>query len=262
MASGAANQLNQLSNHHSPNSNSKDSLAGHPHFSYIQTPSVLQNQASHLSQGIQNVDKNAFSSDEVPTDTGAASAQPQASQNTLEWPHQPQLFGSTSSTQPISIPSPSTFQPATIFQRVTPFGTPSNFSLPSYHESSGIFSLSSSLSTSSNNCLKSQHLTDVPTFATNADPTFSKPVFASTVGSSTNSTHPSSKPRGQRCGKEGCFDKVAKIIGSCKYCEANFCSLHRLPEQHACSHLEDVKKASFDKYSDKLLKEKCVAEKV
>merc|ERR1712028_266031 len=39
---------------------------------------------------------------------------------------------------------------------------------------------------------------------------------------------------------------VVAMIGTCKWCENNFCQEHRLPEGHACPAMDTCKKASFD----------------
>ena len=65
-----------------------------------------------------------------------------------------------------------------------------------------------------------------------------------------------------RCGIDGCTERVAPIVGDCSYCHAKFCSSHRLPEAHACSNLAACRQAAFDRNSNKLMSEKCVAAKV
>ncbi|KAI9224959.1 hypothetical protein BC828DRAFT_216144 [Blastocladiella britannica] len=50
-----------------------------------------------------------------------------------------------------------------------------------------------------------------------------------------------------RCNHQGCTDKVAKIIGDCRFCASKFCSRHRLPESHACEGIDSCRQASFDK---------------
>ena len=67
---------------------------------------------------------------------------------------------------------------------------------------------------------------------------------------------------GKRCAVEGCTDKVAKIIGDCRYCSSSYCSRHRLPEAHTCKNIQSCREESFSKNSNKLLGEKCVADKV
>lgn len=69
------------------------------------------------------------------------------------------------------------------------------------------------------------------------------------------------KPKG-RCGFSDCLERVAKIIGDCKYCTESFCSRHRLPESHSCNNLKGCKQESFKRNSVKLFGEKCVADKV
>merc|ERR1712086_863698 len=48
------------------------------------------------------------------------------------------------------------------------------------------------------------------------------------------------------CLLEGCKGRVVAMIGTCKWCENNFCQEHRLPEGHACPAMDTCKKASFD----------------
>merc|ERR1712028_97794 len=48
------------------------------------------------------------------------------------------------------------------------------------------------------------------------------------------------------CLLDGCKGRVVAMIGTCKYCENNFCQEHRLPEGHACPGLDSCKKQSFD----------------
>jgi len=53
-----------------------------------------------------------------------------------------------------------------------------------------------------------------------------------------------------------------KIVGDCKYCQKKYCSLHRLAESHVCPNLEWCRTESFEKNTSKLMKEKCVADKI
>merc|ERR1712146_759894 len=48
------------------------------------------------------------------------------------------------------------------------------------------------------------------------------------------------------CLLEGCSGRVVAMIGTCKWCNNNFCQEHRLPECHACPGIESCKKAAFD----------------
>ena len=65
-----------------------------------------------------------------------------------------------------------------------------------------------------------------------------------------------------RCAFGTCTDKVVKIIGDCRYCQAKFCGRHRLPEAHACVNLTNCKQVAHERNSVKLLSERCVASKV
>lgn len=69
------------------------------------------------------------------------------------------------------------------------------------------------------------------------------------------------RPKG-RCAAGECTDRVAKIIGDCKYCGMGYCSRHRLPESHQCDNIQGCKQQSFEKNSSKLMGEKCVADRV
>jgi predicted nucleic acid binding AN1-type Zn finger protein len=53
-----------------------------------------------------------------------------------------------------------------------------------------------------------------------------------------------------------CKRKVPLIIGHCKYCDGEYCSVHRLPEDHNCSHMGTCKKTHYDKNLIKLMSEK------
>ena len=70
------------------------------------------------------------------------------------------------------------------------------------------------------------------------------------------------QPKKTRCFLEGCSDRIAKIIGDCRYCSSKFCGKHRLPETHLCPNMQTCKQQSFEKNSNKLMNEKCVANKV
>ncbi len=69
-------------------------------------------------------------------------------------------------------------------------------------------------------------------------------------------------PRGGRCALGDCIDRVAKIIGECRYCSLSYCAKHRLPESHACDNIKGCRQQSYEKNSTKLMGEKCVADKV
>ena len=34
--------------------------------------------------------------------------------------------------------------------------------------------------------------------------------------------------------------KKSSIIGGCKYCNSNYCNIHRLPETHVCVNKEEL----------------------
>lgn len=65
-----------------------------------------------------------------------------------------------------------------------------------------------------------------------------------------------------RCTVLGCGERIAKIVGECRYCGHGYCSRHRLPESHQCDNMQGCRQQSYEKNSSKLLGEKCVADKV
>ncbi|ORE06513.1 hypothetical protein BCV72DRAFT_207201 [Rhizopus microsporus var. microsporus] len=65
-----------------------------------------------------------------------------------------------------------------------------------------------------------------------------------------------------RCSLELCTSAYVKIIGDCNYCQAKYCSRHRLPEDHACYNMNVCKQLAHRRNSEKLLNECCVASKV
>jgi ubiquitin C len=65
-----------------------------------------------------------------------------------------------------------------------------------------------------------------------------------------------------RCAVTGCVDRVAKVVGDCRYCGHGYCSKHRLPESHECDNMQGCRQQSYEKNSSKLMGEKCVADKV
>ena len=82
-----------------------------------------------------------------------------------------------------------------------------------------------------------------------------------------NKTIDESKPKStfvkkSRCFVDGCNKKIAKIIGDCKFCNNKFCELHRLPEIHVCSKMNDVKSKSKNILENRLLSEKCISNKL
>jgi predicted nucleic acid binding AN1-type Zn finger protein len=77
------------------------------------------------------------------------------------------------------------------------------------------------------------------------------------------STSPISVPNVQknRCYRDGCTERIAKIVGDCRYCGHGYCSRHRLPESHDCDNIQGCRQQSYEKNSSKLMGEKCVADK-
>ncbi len=65
-----------------------------------------------------------------------------------------------------------------------------------------------------------------------------------------------------RCVTPGCGERVARVVGECRYCGGGFCGRHRLPEAHACAELGSCREESHARNSSRLLEGKCVADKV
>ncbi|KAI8149798.1 hypothetical protein BJV82DRAFT_584691 [Fennellomyces sp. T-0311] len=70
------------------------------------------------------------------------------------------------------------------------------------------------------------------------------------------------KPRRSRCAFQDCTDKVVKIVGDCRYCQSKYCVRHRLPETHACENMTSCRQDAYNRNSNKLLRERCVGNKV
>ncbi|KAL7412819.1 hypothetical protein BDY24DRAFT_341309, partial [Mrakia frigida] len=59
-----------------------------------------------------------------------------------------------------------------------------------------------------------------------------------------------------------CPSAAVRIVGTCPHCELHFCSTHRLPEEHKCSHLQQCRDAAFEANRARLVSERTVARKV
>ena len=44
-----------------------------------------------------------------------------------------------------------------------------------------------------------------------------------------------------RCFYQKCHQKVALVVGTCRYCNSSYCLKHRLPEEHTCKNMNDCK---------------------
>ena len=59
-----------------------------------------------------------------------------------------------------------------------------------------------------------------------------------------------------------CKQKAGLLTFACKYCESSFCTQHRLPEEHACSHISEMKaKCKLDNTSN-IRNNVCVSKKI
>ena len=68
--------------------------------------------------------------------------------------------------------------------------------------------------------------------------------------------------KSNKCFTDECLDRVAKIVGECRYCSHSYCGKHRLPESHACEKISNCRQESYARNSDKLLNGKCIADKL
>ncbi|TFK29836.1 nuclear protein [Coprinopsis marcescibilis] len=59
-----------------------------------------------------------------------------------------------------------------------------------------------------------------------------------------------------------CSSAALRIVGECPHCQAQFCTSHRLPEHHECTHLEDCRQQAFERNKTKLESERTVASKI
>ena len=65
----------------------------------------------------------------------------------------------------------------------------------------------------------------------------------------------------KRCGAmldttQRCSQAAINIVGQCGACQVAYCGKHRLPEDHACVGMEQVRKAAHDKLAMKLTSER------
>ncbi|KAJ3213712.1 hypothetical protein HDU67_002553 [Dinochytrium kinnereticum] len=94
-------------------------------------------------------------------------------------------------------------------------------------------------------------------------PSSTSSTSATAIESPTPSPPASATPKRKvtRCAF-GCGSAAVKSVGTCRYCSAQFCSKHRLPEAHACSNLSTCVTAARDNLAKRLISEKTVAQKV
>lgn len=71
-----------------------------------------------------------------------------------------------------------------------------------------------------------------------------------------------SKKKKSKCTFEQCSSVPLKIVGICDYCQGNFCSQHRLLENHLCKGLQSCKDNAYEKNAIKLHTESTITNKV
>lgn len=57
-----------------------------------------------------------------------------------------------------------------------------------------------------------------------------------------------------KCSFENCYRKIS-LIGNCKYCNNNYCNIHRLSEMHNCENLNVLINNSKQSLTEKLKRE-------
>lgn len=66
----------------------------------------------------------------------------------------------------------------------------------------------------------------------------------------------------KRCAFEGCKHKILSIGINCHKCKQYFCGNHRLPEEHICPYMQEIKEEAHTNLSNILQQQKCVAAKI
>lgn len=66
----------------------------------------------------------------------------------------------------------------------------------------------------------------------------------------------------KRCQHPDCKNKILSMAICCGQCHKKFCAKHRLPEDHLCENLQELKDKKFQENSEKLMREKCVLKQV
>lgn len=64
-----------------------------------------------------------------------------------------------------------------------------------------------------------------------------------------------------KCNFKTC-KKASVLIGDCKYCQGNFCNMHRIVEQHLCKNIQQCKVKALEKHTEKIMSGKCVGIKI
>lgn len=67
-----------------------------------------------------------------------------------------------------------------------------------------------------------------------------------------------------KCSFDGCKKKVNVVtkVGHCKFCSKDYCSVHRLVEDHKCPEIKSCHQAAKDVNTNKLMSEQCVSIKL
>ncbi|AGO11974.1 AaceriAGR296Wp [[Ashbya] aceris (nom. inval.)] len=66
----------------------------------------------------------------------------------------------------------------------------------------------------------------------------------------------------ERCQFGKCVSSALKFIGECQFCDGQFCSRHRLMENHTCRGLRTCKEHMRRRNADKLAQEQTVVAKI
>lgn len=109
--------------------------------------------------------------------------------------------------------------------------------------------------------LQQQQQEDQQPLQQQAKATRPKSVADGTVTHTITKKKKSSKSS-KKCNFANCNNASLRMIGSCQDCGGNFCSKHRLMENHCCAGLNNFKKIAFNRNASKLQLEQTISQKV
>ncbi|CCC70943.1 hypothetical protein NCAS_0G00560 [Naumovozyma castellii] len=95
---------------------------------------------------------------------------------------------------------------------------------------------------------------------TTTTPTTSSPSLSSSTLDKKKTKR--SKKGKNACNFKGCTSPAAKFIGDCRFCQRQYCSKHRLMENHACEGLVSCKEEMHKRNADKLSSEQTKSPKI
>jgi len=66
----------------------------------------------------------------------------------------------------------------------------------------------------------------------------------------------------KRCAFDNCKNKILSIGINCHKCKLYYYGNHRLPEDHKCDYLQEIKDDAHNNLSATLISQKCVSAKI